>query len=314
LDSSSAPHTPITIRIYLADGIPEGLRLVEKSLWTGIAVQCSRSQYPKVRNRDEFSRPGVYVLVGADPDTPGGIIVYIGQAEVARARLDQHLKGDKDSWERLVLFTNKDANFNNAHFRYLEARLINLAMSAKRARVENGNVPVAPRLSEPDQADADSFLRDMLLIYPVMGIDAFSQVPSAKVMPPPPKEEAPLLYLKGKEASARGRETPEGFIVYKGSIATSSEAPAFKDKSYKQLRDQLITKGVIASNGANLLFTEDYLFNAPSAAASVIRGTQLNGLLHWQDEHGTPLKELQARALTTVAGTATDAGVGTSDG
>ncbi len=50
--------------MFLADGTPEGLRLVEKSNWNGLAVMCSRAQYPEARGRDEFSRPGVYLLFG----------------------------------------------------------------------------------------------------------------------------------------------------------------------------------------------------------------------------------------------------------
>ena len=48
-----------SIKIFLVDGTPEGLRLIEKSLWTGIGIVCSRNQYPSVRKRDEFSRPGI---------------------------------------------------------------------------------------------------------------------------------------------------------------------------------------------------------------------------------------------------------------
>src|SRR5215204_4299360 len=134
-----------SIRIFLVDGIPEGLRLIEKSLWTGIGAVCSRNQYPAVRKREEFGRPGIYVLTGPDPKVAGGQIVYIGQAEIARQRLDQHSTG-KDFWTNLVLFTNKDANLNNAHYRYLEARLIQRGYQAKRASLENGNQPGMPQL------------------------------------------------------------------------------------------------------------------------------------------------------------------------
>ncbi|MEZ4499085.1 MAG: hypothetical protein R2839_03270 [Thermomicrobiales bacterium] len=41
----------VTVKIFLADGTPDGLKIVEKSNWTGIGVMCSRSQYPDVQNR-----------------------------------------------------------------------------------------------------------------------------------------------------------------------------------------------------------------------------------------------------------------------
>lgn len=44
----SAPEPrPTSIRIFLADGVPEGLRIVKKANWTGRAVVASRSQLPR---------------------------------------------------------------------------------------------------------------------------------------------------------------------------------------------------------------------------------------------------------------------------
>lgn len=62
--SFTSQRRGVSIRMFLADGTPEGLRLVEKSNWNGLAVMCSRAQYPEARGRDEFSRPGVYLLFG----------------------------------------------------------------------------------------------------------------------------------------------------------------------------------------------------------------------------------------------------------
>ena len=55
---------PFSIRMFLPDGDPDGLRLVEKSNWTGVGVVFSRSIYKDVAQRGEFDKPGVYVLVG----------------------------------------------------------------------------------------------------------------------------------------------------------------------------------------------------------------------------------------------------------
>ena len=57
--------TPFTIKIFLADGTPDGLRVVEKTNWTGIALCFPRTAFAGVRSRKEFGRPGVYVLGGA---------------------------------------------------------------------------------------------------------------------------------------------------------------------------------------------------------------------------------------------------------
>lgn len=54
----------VTIRIFLADGKPTGLRVLEKSNWTGRGLDFARAEWPTVRARAEFDRPGVYLLTG----------------------------------------------------------------------------------------------------------------------------------------------------------------------------------------------------------------------------------------------------------
>ena len=52
-----------------------------------------------------------------------------------------------------------------------------------------------------------------------------------------------------------------------------------------QLRAQLIESGVIRDR----IFTEDYLFNSPSQAATVILGTSFSGNDRWRDKNGVTL-------------------------
>jgi hypothetical protein len=171
-----------SIRLYLADGRADGFRLVEKSNWTGLGMVSSRSDYPRARKRAEYGRPGVYLLTGP----PSGNVLkdqlYVGEADDVRDRVDQHVKG-KDFWTTVIAFTSKDENLNKAHVRYLEARLVQLAAEAGRVAVLNGNVPALPKLSEPDRADMETYLREMLVILPLLGIVAFeaieTQAPSA---------------------------------------------------------------------------------------------------------------------------------------
>jgi hypothetical protein len=56
-------ETPFTLHIFVADGDPDGLRLVERSNWIGKAVIFPRALYPQVRSRAEFQQIGVYLRV-----------------------------------------------------------------------------------------------------------------------------------------------------------------------------------------------------------------------------------------------------------
>ena len=277
-----------SIRIFLVDGTPDGLRIVEKSNWTGQAVMCSRAQYPNVRKRPEFDNPGVYCLLGPASDEGAEPKLYIGESDVLRDRLDQHFK-TKEFWTRLVAFSSKDLNLNKAHIKHVESRLVGLALSAKTWIVENGNVPQLPNLSEPDTADAEWFLAEMLVIYPVLGVDAFAV----------PKREASageVLHLKGRGAEGSGQDAPDGFIIFEGALARDEEVDSIP-RYASQLRGELLASGVLSREPAGLRVTQDYRFNSPSNAASVLLARPANGRVEWKNKAGRTLKELQEAAV-----------------
>jgi len=276
-----------SIRIFLPEGIPDGLRLVEKSNWTGQAVVCPRSRFPDVKSRDEFGRTGVYVLVGPseEDDLP---MVYIGEGDPVRPRLEQH-NAKKDFWTSLITFGSKDENLNKAHVQYLEARLIKLAQEAKRCNLDNSNIPNLPNLSEADTADVESFLDEMLLIFPVLGVSVFEK-PA-----PPPVGKKQLLHLNVKGIVATGYEVPQGFVVLAGSKASAEVAEY--SHHYLNLRRALQEKEILVQEGDHLVVTQNYTFNSPSAASGVLLGRASNGRVEWKDKDNVSLKELQATDL-----------------
>ena len=280
-----------SIRIYLADGTPEGLRIVERSNWTGRALMVSRAQYAEVRPRPEFDRPGVYLLRGQPKHGGFNSRIYIGEADTARSRIDRHVR-TKDFWDELILFTSKDEALNKAHVRYLESRLLDLANQAKQAEIDNSNAPQLPSLSEPERDDAEAFLEDMLLIYPVLGVLAFEQA----TPPSGASESSPLLYLKAEAAKGTGRDTSEGFVVYRGAKVRLRTTPSIH-RFLLDLREALINEAVLVRNGEQLELGRDYRFNSPSTAAGVLLGRNTNGRIKWKDETGRTLKEIQDLAL-----------------
>lgn len=273
-----------SIRIFLADGVADGVWVVEKSNWTGKALMAPRTRYSGLRARRDLDGPGVYVLVGP---TESGLLpsrVYIGETDDLPGRLDSHNK-DKDFWNRAIVFTSKDENLNKAHIRYLEARLIALASAARRAELDNGNAGSLPPLSEADTAEAEAFLAEMLLIYPVLGVQVFQkaeQQPSSSVR----------LHLIGKDTKAEGTETPDGFVVHAGSVARAAAVPSIHTYA-TQLRTALADKGLFVEDGKHLRLTEDYVFASPSTAAMVMLGRTANGRVEWKTAEGQTLKELQ---------------------
>ncbi len=287
---AAEPRRGFSIRIFLPDGTPDGLRIAEKSNWTGRAVVCPRSQFQEAKSRPEFGKAGVYILRG--PSDAGDLpAVYIGEGGPARPRLESH-NSKKDFWTSFVLFTSKDENVNKAHVQYLEARLVEMARDAKRCVLENGNVPQLPSLSEADAAEMEGFLDEIGLICPVLGVNEFER---------PRRTAAPrtLLYLRGRGIEGRGYESAEGFVVLAGSQVVKETVPSIQ--SYLVLnRTSLMERGVLEDNGTSMRLRQDFTFDSPSAAAGVLLGRSVNGRAEWMDERGRTLKEIQADAADSA--------------
>ena len=50
--------------VYMESGDPEGLKVVEKSNWTGSGLVIPRAIFGESKTRPELGRAGVYLLVG----------------------------------------------------------------------------------------------------------------------------------------------------------------------------------------------------------------------------------------------------------
>ena len=262
---------PFSLRIFVADGDPDGLRLVERSNWIGKAVVFPRALYPTVRNRPEFQQTGVYLLLG--PRTDGdGEMLYIGEGDPVRPRLEDHY-AKKDFWTTAVFFV-APAHLNKAHVQYLEAQLVQRALKANRMPLDNGNKPAEPTLSEADRADMEVFLHNILGMLPVLGITAFEQTSGVPI-----NASGVPLTCQGRGVTASGHDTPQGFVVREGSHASQDEVQSLKDHfpGVCKLRADLLMRGVLVLDGNVLKFSQDYTFSSPSLASAVVLGRSSNG-------------------------------------
>jgi hypothetical protein len=69
---------PATIKLFLTDGKPAGIRTAEISNWTGKAIAGPHSELTQLLQREEIVSPGIYFLTGVDTDKP---TLYIAEAE-----------------------------------------------------------------------------------------------------------------------------------------------------------------------------------------------------------------------------------------
>jgi hypothetical protein len=125
---------------------------------------------------------------------------------VLRNRLDSHFV-NKNFWSKAVVFVSSAASggLNRAHATWLEYALIKRAIVAKRSHLENGTEPQEPQLSEAEKADTEAFLREMLQILPLVGLNAFE---AAKVV------AAPMAHsLEGGAQAAHSKGELDTIIV-----------------------------------------------------------------------------------------------------
>jgi hypothetical protein len=187
-------NDPFTIRIFVPDGDPEGVRIIDRMNWTGLGIVFPREKWPATKQRAEFSQPGVYVLTGyrgADDQLP---TVYIGEGDVLRSRIDAHFQ-NKDFWDRGIVFTASNNSLNKAHVRWLESALVSRAVQAQRCILDNGTEPQQVGLSEAERADTEGFLREVLQILPLVGLRAF-EIPKP-VATPQTSVAAPVVAALG---------------------------------------------------------------------------------------------------------------------
>ncbi len=280
-------HRSFSIRIFLAEGNPSGLKFVEKSNWIGLGVVCPRPRLSSVKDRIEFSRAAVYVLIGPS-DTSDLPIVYIGEGDPVKGRLEDH-HSKKDFWTVAYFFTSKDLNLNKAHIEYLEHRLISIAKEAKRCKLDNQNDPSAPSLSEAEQSDMEAFLDEMLLCFPVLGVSVFEK-PELK------PQQRQILILTNKGVKAKGYESEDGFVVMKGATCVMETVPSIH--SYViDLRNDFMKNGLLVRHDDQYLeLSQDFEFSSPSLAATFLLGANINGRDWWKTSKGVTLKQLQEKA------------------
>jgi hypothetical protein len=294
-----SPSNGRTLKLFLVDGVPNGLLTAEIMNWTGHVITGPRSRLGELIQRPESRRTGVYFLVGPERGPGIGTQVYIGETDDVTQRLTAHNrpeeKGGKDFWEKVCMVTSKDANLTKGHIKYLESRLIKIAQLAERCELLNGTDPGYDNLPEADRSDMEFFLGQIQTLLPVLGFDFLREKPKTILNDAPkpvgsavPVAEEPSPLFVGDVPrhgiTARGQEINGEFVVLKGSKTRIAWEGV--DATYTGLFNELVRTGILVptADGRHREFTRDYAFSSPSAAAAIVAGRSANGRTHWIDE------------------------------
>lgn len=284
------------LTLYMIDGTEYGPRLGEIGNWVGKAIYSPRSSVSKIISRNEFDNPGIYCLKGDPKDEAFNERIYIGEAENVRKRIKQHLSDANKDFNEIIFFISKDELLTKTQIRYIESRMIQMAIDAKSAEIDNGNSPSLPTLHEADISDMEYFLEQMKLILPVMG---FNFLISSTAKPKQSKAQLDnsqdqIFQIKTKSFNASMYPSDQGYIVIKGSEAKKELSNSTTD-TYRKLRRKLLETKILIDQNEKLIFNEDAVFSSPSAASNMVLGRNSNGFTEWVNQEGITFGDFQEK-------------------
>lgn len=273
-----------SLELYFIDGKPDGMLTAEVFNWTGHVLMTPRTRIKDALGRGEAGYTGVYILLGEAEDGPQA---YIGEAEDLGSRIRGHVKG-KDWWEVAVFITSTANNLHKAHVKYLESRLVEMALVTKRMPLENGNAPARSSLSESATANMEEFLDTLMMVLPAIQVDMFvnkARLEKKHTKATTENDKTPTFKLESGRLgiNATAKLLDGEMIVKAGSIIRKSWVGDRGEKThYFVLHDKLLATGIIEPKGEHAVFTKDYAFSSPSAAGAIVNGRSTSGPREWK--------------------------------
>lgn len=274
---------PQTIQIFLPDGNPTSIKIADLTNRMIYAILVPRNKLAEVGLREEVRKYGIYFLFGINEEKAKPI-VYIGETEDCFERIKTHNK-NKDFWNYAVIISSKTNTFTKTHVKYLEYLCIKNAIEIGRYDTENQTSPAKPYVTESMEADLLDNYETIKVLLATLGYPIFEEIRKSSVK----KKE--ILYCKGKDAVAEGDMIDDGFVVFKGSKANKDETKT-AGTWVVGMRSKLIESKVLFVQENVLVFTQDYIFGSPSAAAAAVLGRRANGWTEWKNKDGISIDKI----------------------
>lgn len=280
---------PQSILIFLPDGSPRSVKIAEITNRVVKAILVPRNKIDYISKREELKNVGLYFLFGENTE---GIkpLLYVGEAENCLDRIKQHNK-QKDFWNYAIVFISKINAFTKSHAKFLEHVAIKQAKENNRYKLENGNTPSAPYVTESMEADLLDSFETVKILLSTLGYPVYDRAVEST------RRKQDQFFVKAKKAEASGSLVDDGFVVFKGSKASIDTTPSCHDHLIN-LREKLLNSEVIklSEDQSNYIFMENYVFNSPSTAGGVVLGRSTNGWTKWKDQEGRTLDEVKRQS------------------
>lgn len=302
-----------TIRIFLPNGNPRGIRKVERSSNSNIRLfDIPRSELGAFCQMSEAADMGIYFLLGSHQ-------LYIGQTSDLGVRLKTHDKA-KPFWQRaFAVVLNNDFRTLD-HLYYLEKTAIEQAKAAKRFTLENGTDGNKHRhLHDSIRSDCENIFDEVETLLAVLSQEFFTaeevwpseslavdeDVKKTDVLPFEAETEADIaanihhnqpeiFYCRrgGADASGFLHEDGKQFVVRAGSLILREYAD-YASPAMKRMREQWLSDGrLLPAGDMHYRLNQDYVCSSVSYAALWVIGRSSNGWVEWKNAQGQTLDEI----------------------
>ena len=258
----------------------------EAGLWVVKSEYCvvralKSPRWSKTSQRDESSRPGVYILADGAKEK-----IYIGQTDTLQKRIRTHKNNKFDWWEEMLWITPDGGyRFGTDRRRYVESKLISQARKQE-IKLKNDQFPEPPQLDPDEQKDLDE-----KVLNPILQIFIPLMMGFNFVLPSPQRDTEPgciefEIIPQQEGIKAFAKIVGGKWIVQKDSQARKDWKGGARTKeiikgAYYNLYQSLKKQDILREDEKFCVFTEDHEFDSPSAAASVIYGRQAAGPRNW---------------------------------
>lgn len=275
-------NRPQTIQIFLPDGNPTSIKIADLTNRMIVAVLIPRSKLTECGTREEVKRYGIYFLFGINEEKAKPIS-YIGETEDCFERIKSHNK-TKDFWNYAVVISSKSNSFTKSHVKYLEHLCIKTANEIGRYDTDNLSAPAKPHITEAMEADLLDNFETIKILLSTLGYPIFEEIRNHS-------KQKEMLYCKSKNIVATGEMSDDGFVVFKGSMAILEQTKS-AGAWVTNMRKKLLDDKILIQENSHYIFTEDFVFNSPSAASVTVLGRQSNGWNEWKNKAGLTIDKL----------------------
>ncbi len=280
-------NRPRTLQIFLPNGDPSSLRVVEQTTSIMRLIEVPRRDLAAFIELDDAKQVGVYFLIiGENKDS-----LYIGQSGEVGKRLMRHHQEEKKDWDRALVLVSLTQNLTQTHALYLESLSIDKAKACGRYELTNGNQGQAPYTPIPLKADCEEMHEIGRLLLTTLGYPIFESLTEPGLY-----DKETLFYCTRGGVDAQGLYTNEGMVILKGSRSPTKTDRKTEPRLVEQRRE-LLEKGVLTLQDDDAVFERDYLCKTPSGASCLLLQAASNGWTDWKTEQGATLHDYQGRDL-----------------